>query len=190
MAIQDATPVTLAEMRAFLNITESGDTGQDSVLENLLDDLTVAIEDYIGVALVTKSYDEYYDGDGSDTLLVKRIPIVAITSLADGTTSYAAADYYLYKEEGKIILDDDTFEIDHQNIHIVYTAGLGAARANVPRSIKVALKMWVAHVYRKHTAILNNMFSGSVNIDFGSEDMPKEVAQKLEPYRLLRVGGM
>jgi hypothetical protein len=34
------------------------------------------------------------------------------------------------------------------------------------------------------------MFSGSVNIDFGSEDMPKEVAQKLEPYRLLRVGGM
>jgi len=190
MAIQDGTPVTLAEMRAFLNITETADTGQDSVLENLLDDLTIAIEDHLGVKILTTSYDEYYDGNGRDTLFVKRYPIVAVTSISDGTQSFSASDYYLYSEEGRIVLDDDYFEEDHKNIHIVYTAGFGAARANVPRGIKVALKLWVSHVYKKHVALFNQRFTDNIQVNFSSEDMPKDVEAKLKPYKVMRFAGV
>ena len=190
MSILDATPVTLAEMRSFLNISESADTGQDSIIENLLDDLTVAIEDYLGVAIINKAYTEYYDGDGSSTLLVKRYPIVTVTSLTVDTTVESSDDYYLYSEAGDIIADGFGFTADHRNITLVYMAGWGAARANVPRPIKLALKLWVSQVYKKHVAIINQRFAEGATVNFTSEDMPDEVAKKLTPYKVMRFIGV
>ncbi len=190
MAIQDATPVTLAEMRAFLNITESGDTGQDAIIENLLDDLTVAIEDYLGVAIVNKAYTDVYDGDGSETLLVKRYPIVTVTSLTVDSTVQDATDYHLYIEQGRIVADGFCFTGDYRNVTLVYTAGFGAARTNVPRSIKLALKLWVSMVFKKHVAIINQRFAEGVTVNFTGEDMPDEVAKKLAPYRVARFIGV
>lgn len=190
MAILAGTPVTLAEMRSFLNIGELDDTGQDRVIENLLDDLTVAIEDHLGVAIINKAYTEYYDGDGSDTLFVKRYPIVTVTSLTVDSTVIASASYHLYSEQGRIVADGFDFTGDNRNILIVYTAGWGAARANVPGAIKIALKLWVSQVFKKHVAIINQRFAEGVTVDFGSEDMPDDVAKKLIPYRVIRLGSV
>jgi uncharacterized phiE125 gp8 family phage protein len=189
MAILDATCVTLAEMRAFLNISENQDTGQDRVIENLLDDLTVAIEDYLGVAIINKAYTDYYDGDGSSELLVKRYPIVTVTSLTVDSTAIASTSYYLYAEQGRIVADGFGFTGDWRNVVLVYTAGWGAARANVPRAIKVALKLWVSVVFKKHVAIINQRFAEGAVVNFTSEDMPDEVIRKLAPYRVIRFVG-
>ena len=190
MSILDATPVTLAEMRSFLNITESTDTGQDAVLENLLDDLTVAIEDHLGVSIINKAYTDYYDGDGSIELLVKRYPIVTVTSLTVDSTTIAAASYHLYAEQGRIVADGFDFTGDYRNVVLVYTAGFGAARTNVPRSIKLALKLWVSVVFKKHVAMINPRFAEGVTVNFTSEDMPDDVAKKLTPYRIARFIGV
>lgn len=190
MAISDTTPVTLAEMRSFLNISESADTGQDSVIENLLDDLTVSIESHLGVAIVNKSYTDYYDGDGNMTLLVKRYPIVTVTSLTVDSSAIASTSYHLYAEEGRVVADGFCFTGDYRNITLVYTAGWGAARTNVPRDIKVALKLWVSMVFKKHVAIINQRFAEGAIVNFTSEDMPDEVIKKLVPYRVIRFAGV
>ena len=191
MAILDSTPVTLAEMRAFLNITEATDTGQDALLENLLDDLSDVISDWLGLdTIINAPYTEYYDGDGSDTLFVEHYPIITITSLADGTQSFSATDYHLYEKQGKIVLDGDYFENDNKNILIVYSAGHGAARANVPRAIKTALKMFVSHVYKKHSAFRPRIAGENTIINFGSDEIPKDVESKLAPYRAKRFGSV
>jgi uncharacterized phiE125 gp8 family phage protein len=189
MAIKDTTPVTLAEMRTFLNIP-TAETGQDSLLEALLDGMTSVIEDYIGVACIVKSYTEYYDGDGSNSLFLKHYPVSTVTSLADGTYTFASTDYHLYSDEGLIILDSDSYSRDYRNIVITYTAGLGAARASVPDAVKTAMKLWVSYIHKKDNAAFTQRFGEAAVVNVVQYEIPREVKLFLEPYRIKRLGAV
>jgi len=184
------TPVTLAEIRQFLNITESADTGQDALLITLCDRLTVVIENYIGLSIINKAYTEYYDGDGSETLLVKRYPIVSVTSLTVGTTLESASDYHLYSEEGYIVGDGFAFPADNRNVTLVYTAGFGAAKANVPEAIKLALLLWASYIWKKDNVSYSQNFGESFIVNVVHERIPADVAAMLVPYRVLRFGSV
>ncbi len=188
MAIKDITVVTLAEMRTFLNIP-TAETGQDSLLESLLDGVNDAVEKYIGVALINKSYTEYHDGDGSNSLFLKHYPIVTMTSLVDGTTTISADDYHLYSDEGYIIIDD-YFEIDNRNVVATFIAGYGAARTNIPDAIKTAIKLWVGYIHKKDNVAFSQRFGEPVMVQEGAFSMPRDVAFLLEPYRIKRYGAV
>jgi uncharacterized phiE125 gp8 family phage protein len=189
MAIKDATVVTLAEMRTFLNLPTT-ETGQDSLLEALLDGVNKAVEKYIGVALINTSYTEYYDGDGGNILFLRHYPVISVTSLVDGTTTISSDDYHLYSGEGYIILDGDYFEDDYQNIAITYTAGHGAARTNIPDDIKTAIKLWVSYIHKKDNVAFSQRFGEPVIVQEGAFNIPRDVAFILEPYRIKRLGAV
>ena len=147
MAVDSSTIVELADIRLFLNIPD-GQTAMNDLLTSLLDSLNDVIEDYLGVTCINTEYTEVYDGDGTNTLFLKHYPIVSVSSLSvdDGTVS--SSDYYIYSDEGFIRLDSDVFTKDNQNVAITYKAGHGATRAAVPEPLKLALKTWVARVYK------------------------------------------
>jgi len=181
--VATTTIVTLSEMRSFLNIP-TAQTAKDNLIIDLLDSYNTMIEDYIGVALITKSYTESYDGDGKDTLFLKHYPIVSVTTLTVDSTALTASDYYSYGTEGYIRLDSDTFSTDDpQNIAIVYTAGHGASRSAVSKVLKLALKTWVARVFKAEVIDFSQQFDESSLAHIKSTMMPWDVKQMLDPYR-------
>jgi len=185
--VQNSTIVTLAEMREFLNLTDAEHTDMDAALITILDSYNDEIQEYLGVTLLDSTYTESYDGDGTDKLFLKHYPIVSVTSLSiDGTALSVETDddFYIYKEEGYIKLDSNTFTTtDYRNVDIVYKAGHGAARTNVSRVLKNALKTWVGRVAKAEIMDFSQQFNESSLANIKSQMMPWDIKQKLDYFR-------
>ena len=185
--VNAGTIVTLAEMRSFINIP-TAQTGKDSLLVDLLNAYNGKIENYLGVTLINSTYTEYYDGNGTSSLFLKHYPIVSVTSLTlDSTALVLNTDYYI-RDDSYIKLDGDVFTSDLNNVLIVYVAGWGAARANVPDVIKNSLKTWVMRVFKAEIVDFNTRFDESSLANIKSQMMPWDIKQDLDFYRCRRWG--
>ena len=185
MPVQDNTIVTLAEMRQFLNITDSNDTSMDSELIDLLDSYCDFIAKLLGLdQITTKSYSDTYDGNNQKDFYVDHKPIVAVSALTidDISVGVENTDYYVYLDEGRIELDGDKFDKDNKNVDITYTAGYGTNVAAVPRPLKLALKKWVTAVYRGEVVDYSTRFEEGAYVNFAGMDIPKAVLSILSRY--------
>lgn len=185
MTVHSSTIVTLNDMKSFLGIP-STQTGKDTLLENLLDSYNDMIEDYLGVTCINSSYTEVYDGDGADTLFVKHYPIVSVTSLSIDGDIISSSDYKIYSKEGYIRYTEGVFTKDFKNVSIIYTAGYGASANDVSNVLKLALKTWVARVFKAEIVDFSQRFDESSLAHIKSQMMPWDVKQMLEPYRCRR----
>ena len=191
--VQTETIVTLAEMRQFLNISDSSDTSMDNVLISLLDDVCADIAEELGLDQLTDlAYTETYDGNGTKYLFVDHKPIVSVTTLQvdDIDVGTENTDYFIYSKEGYIELYGDTFDKDNKNIDVVYTAGYGAARANVPRKLKLALKLWVAAIYKGEVVDYSERFEEGAFVSQSGKSIPDNVARILDRYRKVEFGSV
>lgn len=188
MAVAAHVPVTQAEIRDFIKI-DSAKTSMNARLDKIADGVATAINNYIGVTMITSSYTEIYDGwtDEGDprgnTLFVDKYPIVAITSISDNDVALTSTEYYLYLAEGKIVLKAKSFTSDYQTIDIVYTAGHGAAAANVPDDLKLACYKWIKVIYEGDVVDFSQQFGESSFAVIAKESMPKDVKALLGSYR-------
>ena len=186
MPVKATTIIELADIRAFLNIP-TAQTGKDALLIDLLDAYNGKIENYLGVTMINTTYTESYDGDGTDCLFLKHYPIISVTSLSIDDTALSVVvddDFYIYGEKGYIKLDSDTFTTtDYKNVDIVYIAGHGAARANVPDVLKNALKTWVGRVFKAEVIDFSQRFDESSLANIKSQMMPWDIKQDLDYYR-------
>jgi len=189
MAVSAQTPVTQAEIRKFLKI-ESAKTTMNDVLDIIADGISTAINKYLGVTMINTEYTEIYDGwtnygDARGAILyVNKYPIVSITSIADDDVALASDGYYLYENEGKIVLKNDTFTADYQTIDIVYKAGFGAAAANVPDALKLACHKWIKAVYEGDVVNFSQQFGEGAFAQLARESMPKDVKFILDHYKV------
>lgn len=191
--VQTETIVTLAEMRQFLNITDSADTTMDNAIIGLLDDLCADIADELGLdQLINKSYTETYDGDGTKYLFLDHKPIVAVTTLQidDIDVGTENTDYFVYLKEGYIELYGDTFEADNKNVDVVYTAGYGVARANVTRKLKLALKLWVSAIYKGEVVDYSSRFEEGAYVSQSGKPIPDNVNRILNRFRKVEFGSV
>ena len=191
--VQTETIVTLAEMRQFLNITDSADTTMDNAIIGLLDDLCADIADELGLdQLINKAYTETYDGDGTKYLFLDHKPIVAVTTLQidDIDVGTENTDYFVYLKEGYIELYGDTFEADNKNVDVVYTAGYGAARANVTRKLKLALKLWVSAIYKGEVVDYSSRFEEGAYVSQSGKPIPDNVNRILNRFRKVEFGSV
>jgi len=184
------TIVTLAEMRAFLNIPIT-QTGKDDLLISLLDAYNGKIENYLGVTLINSTYTtEKYDGNDTDSLFLKHYPIVSVSELIIGDDTLTASDFVIY-DEGYLKIDSDTYSIftkDVQNVSVTYIAGWGTSRANVNDVLKNALKTWVMRVFKAEVVDFSMRFDESSLANIKSQMMPWDIKQDLDYYRCRRWG--
>jgi hypothetical protein len=147
--------ITLASLKDYLSITG---TGKDDILNQLLIRVDGLIKKYCNSELEKRTRtDEKYDGDGSDSLLVKNTPIISVTSLYDdvdrvygASTQIAAADFYTHDDEGEVILYDTTFSRAKQNIKITYDSGYKAGSREL-LSIEQAAVEWAGILFKAST---------------------------------------
>jgi uncharacterized phiE125 gp8 family phage protein len=148
-------PVTLAEMRTHLGITQDSETGRDATITIRIQAARQWAEDFIRRPLITQTITGYdsdwpYD-DRSGYFIALKMPFSTVTSIkyydTDGVQQTLAADQYQVDTVGGCIVPAygvswPSVRVQFNSIQVVYTAGYGAASA-VPEAIKEAIRFIV-----------------------------------------------
>ena len=107
----------------------------------------------------TQAYTESYDGDGTDTLILKHVPVVSVSSLSVDSVSMSSSEYKVYTS-GYIRLVGSTgtslesalgavgsaFPVGPQNITVSYTAEV----AQVPGRVRLAAILMISEIALIH----------------------------------------
>ncbi len=181
--------VSLAEAKAFLKITAAS---EDSILETMINRASIWANDYTGRLLLSRTNTEYYDGDGTDILILRQYPVTSITNLYDdvdrafgSNTIIPAADIVLNTENGIIRLFNGTaaFNTGMMNVKAVYVAGY----VTPPESVKEAVLVHVGHSYRRQYVDqkfgVSSETVGDRTTSYANDDIPLRAKALLDPYR-------
>jgi hypothetical protein len=136
--------ITLSDAKIFLAIADSN-TDHDALLKLLIGQYSAVIQGYCRRIFIEDSYEETYDGNGKQILLLNNYPIKSVESLTIDDISYDSDDYLIYADEGYIKLIDEVFTKDDQNVEIEYTAGY----FDVPEGIKFSCVEMVAAKFKE-----------------------------------------
>lgn len=147
--MSDATAICLvSDIYSMLSVSDSAD---ESLIQNLIDRKTEHFERYCGLdSFYVADYVEYYDGQGSNLVFVKNIPINSVTEIAVdadwswGTDTVVDSDDYRVVED-RYIIYQSYFDIGIQNIKVSYNAGY----STIPLDLKQVLIDEVVRTYNR-----------------------------------------
>ncbi len=114
------------------------DTKDDTAVQRALDAAEDIIESYCGRTFAQAAYAEFYDGTGTDKLLLNHYPIISTpTVLEFGTALSVGEDPSLYpdvlmlKETGTLVMVNGVWIAERRYYKVNYDAGF----ATVPQGI-------------------------------------------------------
>ena len=139
MSIYSHGLTTRLRLKDFLDISDDTAT-TNSVLDRLVNLATDWIENYCGRRFQRGSYTEYYDGEGSQELLMRNYPIISGETFTlsmrsagnneDSWTSIDSEDYYIDYQAGLIKFPTAAlggrgrlFIRGAQNYRVLFTSG-------------------------------------------------------------------
>lgn len=179
-------PLTTAEAKAHLRVDSSD---EDTYIDALVKAARQHIEEDLGRALITQTWDYTLDAFPSDgsAIQIPRPPLVSVTSVsyvdtAGATQTVTASDYVVNtgKRKGEITLAyGAAWPATRQQANAVtirFVAGYGAASA-VPETIKTALRLTLGDFF--------DLRSGSIVGTIHATN--PAVAALLGPYRLVEL---
>ena len=192
--------VTLADYKTALKV---GDATEDTKLTQYSMEIDARVKAFLGYDIEEADYtEELYDGDGTQYLFPKAIPVTTFTTLeiyqgldSDGDEDWDEweqnVDYTrLIKQDDGLILfiDGNVFPEGQQNIRITYTAGYDSD--TLPQDIQSVCKELMKIRYDK-------IDKGKLGIPSMSTGMGSSVSQsyeadedlilkKIEHYRFIR----
>lgn len=145
------------------------------------------------------SYDEFYDGSGTDSLQLRNWPITAVASLnVNGRTIPASSGIghfgYVVDGDGKFLSMrsggwnyqrgggcSSGFPDGAQNVEVQYTAGFAA----VPFDLEMAVRKTVALNYKRKSWIgqrAQAMAGGAGTVSYSTWEMDADAARTIEYY--------
>ncbi|MBU1173447.1 MAG: phage gp6-like head-tail connector protein [Proteobacteria bacterium] len=188
--------VTLPELRAYLNMTGTGD---DVLLRQLIDSAQQNVDRYCGWQFEAHTATRYYDSEADvdpdqRSVLVLDEPLLTVTTLTNGDADVLIpAEYFLEPTNSvpkwRIRLRASTglywtYTTDHeQAITLVGTWGY---MATADYAIKQATMRWAGYLYKQRDAqvfdVTASPAQGQITIPQG---IPRDVERILAPYRRL-----
>ncbi|MFH0911720.1 MAG: head-tail connector protein [Planctomycetota bacterium] len=181
---------TLAKVKAYLGVSGSGD---DTLLEALIDSVSEAIEHYCGREFAAKERTEFHDGGGAASLVLRCRPVQSIASLRDDParlfpegSEIAPAGYVFYPEAGIVVLDGASFSDGRRNVRVTYTAGFSA----VPPAVEQAANILAAHFYNRGRQGGDGLASeslGAYTVSYNEAEWPASAQGLLFEYREVEV---
>jgi len=178
-------PVTLAEAKTHLRVSQSAD---DTYITTLITVARRQIELLTQCALINTVFNAYLDGFPCGRVLELRKgrlqSVASVQYYAYGETTLttlAASEYRVdtVSMHGRIILLDGkywpTVWNDGDAVKIAFTAGFGAAAANVPPQLRHAMLFLIAHFY----AVRQPVITGTI-----VNEMPLAIESLVMPFRV------
>lgn len=216
--------ITVTELKTYLGITSAS---FDALLQDIINATTTQIERYLGnrriiaednggIPVQAVDITELYDGgarkDGKRNLLLRRRPIIQVTTVSYETgTDFANPEYIDFSSATDFKLDKEAGIIHFvgilvpgiQNIRVIYAGGFSddivvpTGVQAVPDDLKLACKMLSGKFFNKRKAqgIRNESVGGGSltwegSVRGGSQDRSitdPEVRGLLDPYRSFNV---
>lgn len=166
-ATKATTLVTLAQAKAWLQVSDASD---DARIVQITDAVSERVESLTDRQFVTRTRDEFQNGDGTRKLFLRRYPVVVMTSLTvkDTPTSTPTAlvegtDYDLDRRSGLIVLRSRTFTRGFQNVEVNYSTGYGAqGDVALPQDVVQATLDYIKVVYTETTT--NGVSATSISV--------------------------
>ena len=185
--------VSLDEMKRYMKIPPPG-TDELDVLADLINDASAWASSYTGRNFLQANYTEFYDGDGSNMLILNNYPVVSLTSINDDPARVFGASsnidisiqVQIRKDSGVVRLWTYAFNQGSGNVKVVYSAGYPLA--SVPYDLRLAVKKIVAHQYRHgfasgHIGVRQETV-GDKTVSIIEDAMPKDAKEILDGYRI------
>lgn len=184
---------TYTEYKAYANIS-SAVTDEDTFFTTIIGAAQGYAERWCDRSFDYATFTEVHDGEGSDVIVLKNRPVVAITSVATvdaaGTAlvTWSATGYTFDASTGELILtptEMDTcglrvpsFLDQRKSTKVVYTAGYGnSPGVTTPADLKLAI--WrIVDVLRRSDK--TKISSSNTYAALDTDDMIRTI---LEPYR-------
>lgn len=176
-------PVSSTEAKLHLKI--DSDTTDDNLITALITAAREAAENYIGRALISQTWEAYFNGF-PDEITLRPGNLSSITSITyidgDGVTQTLSTSVYeadTYSNPGKACLKYSkswpTVRDIQNSVCVTYVCGYGAA-ANVPGAIKAAILLIIGHLYEHRESVV---------IGANPLELPQGACFLLDPYRLI-----
>lgn len=179
-----AFPVTLADAKAHLRVDHSD---SDAMITAYLEAATVHLDGYGGVlgrALINQEWRQDFDG----FCRILRLPLPNVSAAAVTYDDADGVEQTVSSGSFRILSDHlssyvaaslDTVwpsaRLDAGSVRVTFTAGYGAAPADVPASLRSAILLMVGDLY-ENRATVSERGSGRI-------DMSTTVNALIAPYR-------
>lgn len=143
-----------------------------------------------GRLLKSRNNTEYYDGDGTDTIIVNNYPITTLSHVyMDSMQVFGADTDYVsgmrvVSEDMKntIVYYQGQFLPGVRNLKVEYTGGLLTIPADLQMAcMELTAFTWVQYHERRFGITSRSMGDGSAT--FYGQDIPKRILQILERYK-------
>jgi hypothetical protein len=138
--------------------------------------------------LISTSRTEYYDGDGTDTLLLKAYPITTVATVYvdpdrdyESTDLLDSGDYVYYGMDGTVKTDGALFSSGNKSVKITYTGGY----TSIPYDLQLAIKELVMFWYKRNTdkrVGVSSISVGDKNVSY-EKDVPQSVLSIFNRYK-------
>lgn len=182
-------PITLAEARDFCRV--SG-TDEDSLFNLLITAARIYAENYTSRALISQEWNLYLDcGElqGAEILKLPKGNILSIAQVAyyddEGTLVVLPSQTYQLSGRGLALTNNESWPVPGRELdafEIRFSAGYGAASADVPEPIRQAIRLLVAHWYENREGAGDPIFEGSSDQNQKLQ-IPFGVTALLQPYK-------
>lgn len=180
-----ANLTNLAAVKSHLKI-QPGTTAYDTPLNNLIAQVSAAIETYCNREFKSTAHSDRFNGEAQPQLCLSNYPIISVTDIReDGTRAFSAASvidtssYYVDSVTGIVNFDRYRPQIGFGNIQVNYTAGY----ATIPKDIElVATKVVAATFEKRGSDGKTNESLGNYSVSYEAGEWPEDVKAVLEHY--------
>ena len=175
---------------AKLHLKVSG-SSEDTYIDSLVEVATKMVEEYTGRALITQTWEQYFDDlpQYQDYVELHKGPVQSITSfkyfLNDTESTFNSAKYNLDDAAifPRVYLDDDetwpNLDVRRNAVTIRFVAGYGDAATDVPEPLIQAVRMLIGYLYQNREDRIGRS-------PFKTAALPQAVSYLCQPYRLWR----
>lgn len=161
-------------------------TADGGLVKMLLEGVSADFEKTCQRAFKLADYDELYDGNNRDRLVLRVFPVKEITSIAISGTSIPGSTYALDARSGIVRLTDGSrFPKGILNVQVVYKAGF----EEIPDDIKLAVKTAISFLVNQKSRIgIQSVSTPDQITEYIDGKYPKLVTEILDKYTPRRAG--
>ena len=171
--------VSLNDAKAHL---KTSGTDDDARIQTYIDAAIQYVENFTGRALITQTWDQYFDGFPWAALVLAKAPLQSVSSItysdSDNATQTLGTSIYTVDANhvpGRVYLAYNqtwpTAAVKPKAVKVEFVAGYGDDAASVPESLKQAILLRTQMLYEQ-----------PINYDY--EGLDNAVNALLMPYRL------
>jgi hypothetical protein len=170
---------------------EKSDDTFDTILQDIIDGVTDAMEEETNLFFVVRTQTEVRTGDGTATILVPG-PIESLSSIDNNGVTVDVADdteVQFDAATGEVeLMDGSVWSTVRRSVTITY--GRGYQRSQIPRSAIMAAEEWCVWEFQKRTKDrvgVQSITKGDETVSY-SDDLPRSITRRIGGMRVSTFG--